>query len=207
MTACPTSGKYRILLVDDHAMFCQGLAGLFAGQPDCEIVAYSSSPDEALRILQSNGIDLLMLDLDLGDSRGSELLAQARRNGYAGPVLVVTADATPVELGVVAALGIAGVVRKDAPFEVLVAAARRAATGTELYTASNPAKPRRELTIRECQVIRGVFNGLSNKEIAFRMSASEASVKGILQQVFDKAGVRTRAQLVRVALERYSDQL
>jgi DNA-binding NarL/FixJ family response regulator len=64
-------------------------------------------------------------------------------------------------------------------------------------------RPRAALTERERQVLKCVFEGLSNKEIAQRMSISEASVKSALQQLFLKTSVRTRSQLVRVALEEY----
>ena len=62
---------------------------------------------------------------------------------------------------------------------------------------------RNELSDRERQVLRGVFAGWSNKEIGAKLAISEASVKSALQQLFLKTGVRTRSQLVRVALEEY----
>lgn len=62
-------------------------------------------------------------------------------------------------------------------------------------------------TERERQVLSGVFEGLVNKEIAERIGASESSVKATLQQLFSKTGVRTRSQLVRIALERHRNQL
>jgi DNA-binding NarL/FixJ family response regulator len=65
----------------------------------------------------------------------------------------------------------------------------------------------RKLTDRERQVLAGVFEGLANKQIADQLQVSESSVKATLQQLFHKTGVRTRSQLVRIALERYHDQL
>ena len=60
------------------------------------------------------------------------------------------------------------------------------------------------LTARERSVLKAVFEGLSNKEIGGRLQLSESSVKTVLQQLFDKTGVRTRSQLVRIALEKHS---
>ena len=57
------------------------------------------------------------------------------------------------------------------------------------------------LTAREEHVLEGVFEGLSNKEMAARLNVSESAVKTTLQQLFRKSGVRTRSQLVRIALE------
>jgi DNA-binding NarL/FixJ family response regulator len=58
-------------------------------------------------------------------------------------------------------------------------------------------------TERETQVLQGVFEGLSNKEVGARLNISESSVKAALQQLFQKTGVRTRSQLVRIALEEH----
>ena len=62
------------------------------------------------------------------------------------------------------------------------------------------------LTQREQAVLKGVFEGFTNKEIGARLAISESSVKAVLQQLFEKTGVRTRSQLVRIALEKHSDE-
>jgi DNA-binding NarL/FixJ family response regulator len=69
------------------------------------------------------------------------------------------------------------------------------------------AEERSRLTEREGEVLRGVFDGLANKEIASRLGVSKSSVKAVLQQLFHKTGVRTRSQLVRIALEQYAEEL
>jgi DNA-binding NarL/FixJ family response regulator len=66
---------------------------------------------------------------------------------------------------------------------------------------------RARFTERDRQVLRGVFEGLANKEIAERLHVSESAIKASLQQLFSKTGVRTRSQLVRVALEHYRREL
>jgi two-component system nitrate/nitrite response regulator NarL len=71
----------------------------------------------------------------------------------------------------------------------------------------NADQRRLKLTERERQVLSFVFEGLANKQIADRLQISETAVKASLQQLFAKTGVRTRSQLVRVALEQYRDQL
>lgn len=67
--------------------------------------------------------------------------------------------------------------------------------------AGSPGQAERFTTARKNQVLQGVFEGLSNKEIGVRIGISEGSVKAALQQLFQKTGVRTRSQLVRIALE------
>jgi DNA-binding NarL/FixJ family response regulator len=77
-----------------------------------------------------------------------------------------------------------------------------------LAAGIDPGAPRRAtFTARERNVLRGVFEGLANKEIAAGLGVSESAVKATLQQLFDKTGVRTRSQLVRIALERHRYEL
>src|SRR5271163_1362672 len=62
----------------------------------------------------------------------------------------------------------------------------------------------RSLTERQHQVLRSILDGLANKEIAAKLQVSETSIKATIQELFNKAGVRTRSQLVRIAIEKYS---
>lgn len=77
-----------------------------------------------------------------------------------------------------------------------------ASAGTRRAVMGSGATPKEQLTLREQQVLRNVFEGLTNKEIARKIGASQSSVKATLQNLFEKAGVRTRSQLVRIAIER-----
>jgi two-component system nitrate/nitrite response regulator NarL len=76
-------------------------------------------------------------------------------------------------------------------------------TAQELSTGYSSVK----FTERERQVLSSVFEGLANKQIGERLKISESAVKSCLQQLFAKTGVRTRSQLVRIALEQYRDQI
>jgi two-component system, NarL family, nitrate/nitrite response regulator NarL len=111
--------------------------------------------------------------------------------------------------------GASGVLLKHNPPASLIAAIHRVATGEPwldsrsfdslVGAASNKTKPRATsiLNKREQAVLKGVFEGLTNKEIAAGLDISESYVKAVLQQLFAKTGVRTRSQLVRVALEKH----
>jgi len=76
-----------------------------------------------------------------------------------------------------------------------------------VHALSEEEQRRPRFSERERAVLNGVLKGLANKEIASQLQISESSVKVALQQLFDKTGVRTRSQLVRIALEEYRDQL
>lgn len=208
----------RLLLVDDHTLFRESVSRLLESEAGIQVIATCGRIVEALRILNQKDVDLILLDLDLGSERGEDLLKSLPPH-YAGKVLLVTAGVDPTRVPEFIRNGIAGVFAKHSPPELLIRAIREAVQGktwfeqtllqsamqSEANAQSGIGVPR--LTERERQVLRFVFEGLANKEIAFRLNTSESSVKATLQQLFAKAGVRTRTQLVRVALDRYRDQI
>ena len=157
-------------------------------------------------------VDVVLLDFDLGDDHGNHFISSARQSGYTGKILMVTAGMNATESSVALKLGASGIVLKHSSPGALANAIRLVAKGETwvdqkvVLQMANRLQGEaqslpRTLTERENQVLRGVFEGLSNKEIAAKIGVSESSVKAALQQLFDKTGVRTRSQLVRIALE------
>ncbi len=210
--------KIRLLLIDDHALFREGLARLLAAEPDFELAPPCSSVDEAFRVLEDGPVDLILLDYDLGPDTGSRFLLRAAERGLQSRVLVVTAGLSETEAAEMLRRGATGIFLKHNSPELLAKAIRKVMEGEVwldqrylkvLLEEAKSGEPegRRRLSEREREVLRAVFEGLSNKEIAARLAVSESSVKATLQQLFFKTGVRTRGQLVRVALEQYRDSL
>jgi DNA-binding NarL/FixJ family response regulator len=207
--------KIRILLLDDHALFREGLSRLLEGEPDLEMAACCASVSEATEALGQTPVDLVLLDYDLGKEQGFRFVTEARERGFKGRFLVVTAGMSDAESARALGLGVSGIFPKHSSPVVLIQAIRKVMAGetwldenaiqalvreSKHTKAPDPAKPFAE---RETQVLRGVFEGLSNKEIGGRLNLSESSVKAVLQQLFHKTGVRTRSQLVRIALEEH----
>jgi DNA-binding NarL/FixJ family response regulator len=205
--------KTRILLVDDHALFREGLSRLLESEPDLEMAAQCARVGEALEILRQKPIDLVLLDHDLGRERGMEFITGARKLGFKGKILMVTAGMSDAESIEALKLGVAGIFLKHSSPSLLAQAIRKVMVGEAwldrgaiqalVQAATHPERPERyqPFTLRENQVLQGVFEGLTNKEIGARLNISESSVKSALQQLFQKTGVRTRSQLVRIALE------
>jgi two-component system, NarL family, nitrate/nitrite response regulator NarL len=208
-----------VLVLDDHALFRESLVRLLAAERDFEVVAHTGSIDEALTLLRRKHVDLILLDFDLGERDGTQFLRLAKRQGFAGKVLVVTAG---VEEGAAVQLihwGISGIFMKNNSAAMLAQGIRDVMAGKVWFdqgflqavvagSARPPAEPQTmQLTQRERQVLLSVFEGMANKEIAERLAVSESSVKATLQQLFSKTGVRTRSQLVRIALEQYKNEL
>ena len=207
--------RIRILLVDDHALFREGLSRLLESEPDFEMAAHCASIDEATDILRQKTIDLVLLDFDLGKEDGFRFIERARQRRFQGRVLMVTAGMTDADSVQALGLGVGGIFPKHSSPGLLAQAIRKVMAGETwldqssvqalVEAAKRPefASQCRPLTERESQVLQGVFEGLSNKEIGVRLNVSESSVKAALQQLFQKTGVRTRSQLVRIALEQH----
>ncbi len=207
----------RILLVDDHALFRESLARWFEGQADFKVVGQCSTVEEALRALAAGGFDLMLLDFELGDRRGSEVILSSKVKLFKGKILFVTVGMTRAEVRQALNHGASGVFLKTNGPETLVEAIRSVMAGETWidpkYSNQDNDNPlaetnrRVKFTERDRIVLRGVFDGMANKEIAEQLRVSESAIKASLQQLFSKTGVRTRSQLVRVALEHFRREL
>jgi DNA-binding NarL/FixJ family response regulator len=179
------------------------------------VEARCASCGEALEALSRLTIDLVLLDYDLGEETGLQFIRRAREAGYKGRIFIVTAGMTDSDSVRALGQGVCGIFLKHSS-PVLLTEAIRTVMGGETWVdqrciralvqaveKTGEQERRKQLSGREREVLKGVFEGLSNKEIGQQLGISEASVKSALQQLFMKTSVRTRSQLVRVALEEY----
>jgi DNA-binding NarL/FixJ family response regulator len=210
----------RILLVDDHSLFREGLARLLGSESSLAIAGHCSTLDEAMLILAATPVDMILLDYDLGSERGTDLLNCLRALKDRPRVLLVTAGIPERDARAALQNGVTNIVLKHSGPRSLLAAIREAMQtdappDIEEILQTLPAQSDsrvfrtisdHRLTRRQATALRGIFDGLSNKEISDQMGLSESSVKAIIQELFLKAGVRTRGQLVRVALERHAGE-
>ena len=208
----------RILLVDDHVMFREGLARMLEKEPDFTVAGQSGTAAEGLAALDSTGANVVLLDVDLGTDRALDFVKGARAAGFAGRILVVSAGMSDPEAVQLVQAGISGILHKHHSTTVLCDTIRRVAGGevclepaylNPLFRAMDRTRtPKRAtLTDRDKTILRSILQGLSNREIATRIGISEGAVKASVRHVCEKLNVRTRSQLVKVALEQYKDQL
>lgn len=201
----------RLYLVDDHSLFREGLARLLAADPSFDLVGVAGTAAEALGALAHAEVDVLLLDYLLGDQPSGPLLAALRAQGFAGRVLLVTAGLPDREALKMIGGGVAGIFHKQHAAEDLKRIILEVFDGKvlieehylrKLVQAASSAESRaRRFTERERQILGFLVEGLANKEIASALNLSESAVKAALQVLFNRTGVRTRSQLVRVALE------
>jgi len=207
----------RILLIDDHSLFREAVARLLASQPDFEVAGECATVGEGVEIVKHTPVDVVLLDINLGLQQGTAFPNLAREQGFKGKILVVTAGVSKLEAARLMERGCSGIILKHERPDLLIESIRRTAREENVgssaaaalagqISAASPEVPAR-LTRRERQVLRGIFGGQTNKEIANHLSVSEPLVKSVVQQLFTKTGVRTRAALVRIAIERYWKEL
>lgn len=203
--------RTRIALLDDHTLFREILAQSLASEPDLELVGQCGTVQQMLEFIGRTPVDLILLDINLGAEQGGSFLTRARASGFRGKVLVLTAGVANREAAWLISRGCSAIVFKNEPSSALLERIRQVIAGTEpkppFERGPDANGPRKPLTARERQVLGAVCQGLANKEIAERLNISENSVKSFLQQLFEKTGVRTRAQLVAAAIEIYWDQM
>jgi two-component system nitrate/nitrite response regulator NarL len=212
-----TPPNIKLLLLDDHAMFREGLARLLEKERSLTIVGQCSSSAEALALLKRSGANMVLLDVDLGGERALDFLVEARERGFEGQVLVLTAGVSGQEAVQLVRSGVTGILHKhhsaktlrDAIFQVAAGGVflENEYLGSLFRSVDRTQAQKTALTDREKSMLRFIFQGLTNKEMGARLDVSEGAIKASLHQFFEKVGARTRAQLVKIAIERYRDQL
>lgn len=204
--------------MDDHSLFRESLSRLLEAEGKFRIVGSCGAIAEAFDLLAREETDIVLLDHDLEDEQGSLFVDRAKARGFTGKILMVTAGMNDADTLRALESGCGGIFLKHSPPAQLIEAIERVMAG-EVWLDSRAVqslvagasgrsgRSQRSLPLqpREKAVLRAVFEGLTNKEIAGRLELSESSVKAALQGLFDKTGVRTRSQLVRIALERHSE--
>lgn len=216
MVEDPERKRVRLLLLDSHALF-RGSLARFLSECNFEVIGECSNSGEALEVLRSSPVEIVLLDFDLGPESGNDFISKAREAGYQGHFLIVAGVAEPKLAGIALQRGASGIFLKSERPDRLVRAINRVADGeiwiepkiiqmlVEPLNQSPLVDIQRRspgvLEDRERDVLLGIVSGLTNKKIGLKMGLSESSVKNIVQRLFHSAGVRTRSQLVRVALE------
>lgn len=115
----------QLVLVDDHAMFRQGLARVLEKEPGFKVTGQFASSAEALEALQENGATMVLLDVDLGPERAVDFVEEAKKRGFAGKILVVTAGVAPQQAVELVESGVAGIVHKHHSIEMLCGTIRK----------------------------------------------------------------------------------
>lgn len=212
------TSSISVLLIDEQVMFRQGLACLLAGVEGFSVAAQAGNLPEAMDAMRATRPNVVLLDVDAGTGSSMDYVLAFKRAGFKGQMLAVTSGIGDREAVQLIQSGVAGILHKQHTTEELVATIRQIARGEvylePVYVASmfrsldrTRNTRRATLTERDRTVMRAVIQGMTNREIAAQLEITEGAVKASMRHVCEKLGVRTRTQLVRIALEQYRDQL
>ncbi|MHB8960738.1 MAG: response regulator transcription factor [Candidatus Limnocylindrales bacterium] len=190
--------RVRLAIVDDHPVLRDGLASLLDRELDLVIVATGATANDATRLLASADIDVLVLDVRLGQASGFESLSDAVEDAPRPAVVVLTAFDYPQYAEAALRLGASAFVLKSAPIGELLGAIRRAAAGG--LTFSKRPGSAVSLTRRELEVIRLVSEGRSNDEIATALGMGPKTVETHLRKVFERHDIASRTELAARAI-------
>ena len=202
--------KIQLLIVDDHPVVREGLAGMLASQPDFDVVAQASDGSQAITLDAQLQPDVILMDLRMPGTDGVTAIQAIKEARESANILVLTTYDSDADIVRAIEAGATGYLLKDTPRDELYRAIRAAARGESVLAPAVAARlmtrmraPAEEsLSAREIEVLQLVAKGKSNKEIGKALHISTATVKTHLIHVFDKLGVKDRTSAVTVALEK-----
>ena len=201
----------RILLMDDHASFRQGVAFALEAESGVEITGQAGSLAEAREILAHKAVDVGILDLGLPDGYGGDLIRELRAANPGAQALVLSASEDRAEIARAVESGAAGVLNKSSSMDEIVDAIRRLRAGETLLPLEEViellrfagARKEREyqarqaisrLTGREREVLQAIAEGLDADEIAHRLHISAKTERNHVASILAKLGVHSRLQ-------------
>jgi DNA-binding NarL/FixJ family response regulator len=204
MTDTPT---IRILIVDDHPLFLEGIATVVAHQADMQLVARASNGKQAIEEFRRVQPDVTLMDLRLPDMSGIGAVGAIRAEFPDARVIMLTTFEGDVEIQRALAAGARAYLLKSAPLEDLVGAIRKVHSGRK-YLPPQVAENLADhfdgdgLSDREIEVLRWMAEGDRNRDIGERLSISEETVKVHIRHIMDKLGAKDRTQAVSIGIRR-----
>lgn len=210
-----------VLLVDDQTLVRSGIRGLLELSADIRVVAEAVDAASAMQALQQRAYDIMLLDNRMPGETGVELLERMRTQCIEVPTIMLTTFDDDESLLRSLRAGAKGYLLKDISFERLCEAIRQVATGGTMFrpalserverslanerldhTETRPLEGLEHLTRREIEILALIAGGLSNREIADSLGASEGTIKNHVSNVLAKLGVRDRVRAVLKAIDR-----
>lgn len=202
----------KVLIADDHALFRDGLGMRLEQIDPGAIILQASGFSQVLKILEEEKkIDLIILDLDMPDMSWEEGLAEIRKKAENSRFVVISASEDVRNIRRVLESGVCGYIPKRSDPKILNSALQLILDGgtyippaviesNSSSTPTNGGKPKgKTLTNRQAQVLDLVAQGMSNKQIAYEMGVSEATVKLHINALLRSIGVTNRTQAVVTA--------
>lgn len=217
MSSSETSPKTRVLVVDDHELFRQGVAGILERTPDIEVVGEAANGELALEQCRNLLPDVIVMDINMPVCDGLEATRKIKHEFPYVKILILTASDTESMLFESVKSGASGYIMKNTTPAGVIDGVRRVALGEPVIPStlalqiisefSNPVVKNAHvplvdaLTDREVEVLRHLSSGATNKEIATALYISENTVRNHVRNILDKLHLSNRVQAAAYALK------
>lgn len=201
----------RIVIADDHPLFRSALAHAVGKVWDGAAIIEASSAAEARAALAEGGAEALLLDLHMADSSGLSVLMDLRQDYPALPIVIVSASEEPRVAAAAAQLGAAGFIPKSSSLDAMREGLAAVRDGDGWFPESDAGADDdldriASLTPAQRRILGAIRQGLLNKQIAYELAISEATVKAHITAILRKLGVNSRTQAVLLAAKLEVDQ-
>lgn len=206
--------EINIAIIDDHKMVREGLRQLLEFEGDINVIAEAGDGEEGYKVIKNDKPDVVLLDINMPVMNGLELLKKIRMENDKTRILILTIHNEVEYLSKAIEIGVNGYVLKDSESSELKKAIQAVNRGEcyiqpsiapLLLEASNKEDKQDDtigvLSSREHEVLKLIAEGLFNKEIAYKLSISEKTVKNHVSNIFKKIGVSDRTQAAVYAIK------
>jgi two-component system NarL family response regulator len=205
--AAVARARVRVLVVDDHSLLRTGVANIINQELDLEVVAEAADGRGGVEAFRAQRPDVTLMDLRMPEMEGVEAVRRIREIDPQARVIVLTTYDADEDIARALQAGAKAYILKDIAADALIACIRDVLAGKTYLAPTAAAKlaervTQIQLTPRELAALRLLANGESNKEIATSLGISERTVKTHLAHLFEKLGVTSRTEAVRVATRR-----
>ena len=199
--------KITVLVTDDHPVVREGLSAMLSVEHDIDVVGEASTGAEAFSMFQTFRPQVMVLDLNLPDCHGIEVIKKVTAVSGNTQIIVLTSLSGDEDIYRCMEAGTRGYLFKDTARKELVQAIRSVAKGkqyiaAEVGSALAGGFPRTALSGREVEVLRLVAVGQKNKEVAYSLSIAEATVNVHVKHILEKLSASDRTEAVTIALRR-----
>lgn len=210
MTTMTETKRIRVIITDDHEMVRRGLNMFLRTYPDLELVGEANSGEQVLKLCEEVAPDVVLMDLIMPGMGGIEATRQITQRFPNIKVVALSSAMDSSTVSKALEAGVQGYLMKNVSTDQLADAIREVhqgkrvlsdeATQALIQAATRPAEPVYKLTEREYEVLHLLIEGLTNPEIAQKMTVSRSTVKFHISSILSKLRVSNRAEAVALAL-------